>query len=81
MDALSQVGTISVVITPILSMLKERRPKGRKRELKEFGMISEETVKGDVRSHTIGYVHIQDSFNEMLKRREACTSSSHKSAQ
>ncbi|CAN9293245.1 unnamed protein product [Alternaria alternata] len=54
MDALSQVGTISVVITPILSMLKERRPKGRKRELKEFGMISEETVKGDVRSHVIG---------------------------
>ncbi|RYN76558.1 hypothetical protein AA0119_g6881 [Alternaria tenuissima] len=55
MDALSQVGTISVVITPILSMLKERRPKGRKRELKEFGMISEETVKGDVRSHVIGF--------------------------
>ncbi|CAN9269677.1 unnamed protein product [Alternaria alternata] len=47
LDALSQVGTISVVITPILSMLRERRPKGRKRELKEFGMIPEETVKGD----------------------------------
>ncbi|CAN9374228.1 unnamed protein product [Alternaria alternata] len=54
LDALSQVGTISVVITPILSMLRERRPKGRKRELKEFGMIPEETVKGDVRSHVIG---------------------------
>ena len=67
MDALSQVGTISVVITPILSMLKERRPKGRKRELKEFGMISEETVKGDVRSHTIGYVHIQDFIQRNAK--------------
>jgi hypothetical protein len=75
------VGTISVAITPVLSIRRKPKPKGRKKELKEFGIISEETVKGDVRSHTIGYVHIQDSFNEMLKRREACTSSSHKSAQ
>ncbi|KAH8625607.1 hypothetical protein IG631_19486 [Alternaria alternata] len=78
LDALNRVGTISVAITPVLSIRRKPKPKGRKKELKEFGIISEETVKGDVRSHAIGYVHIQDSFNEMLKRREACTSSSHK---
>jgi hypothetical protein len=48
-------------------MLRERRPKGRKRELKEFGMISEETVKDDVRSHVIGYVHIQDFIQRNAK--------------
>ncbi|CAN9263697.1 unnamed protein product [Alternaria alternata] len=54
LDALSQVGTISVVITPILSIQRKPESRGRKKELKEFGMISEETVKGNVRSHAIG---------------------------
>ncbi|RYO64495.1 hypothetical protein AA0116_g3223 [Alternaria tenuissima] len=55
LDALNRVGTISVAITPVLSIRRKPKPKGRKKELKEFGIISEETVKGDVRSHTIGY--------------------------
>ncbi|CAN9289328.1 unnamed protein product [Alternaria alternata] len=71
MDALSQVGTISVVITPILSMLKERRPKGRKRELKEFGMISEETVKGDAETASITPGLLQQSPTPINQRMQS----------
>ncbi|CAN9301489.1 unnamed protein product [Alternaria sp. RS040] len=46
-ENLDALGTISVAITPILSVRKKREYRGRKKELKEFGMISEETVKGD----------------------------------
>jgi hypothetical protein len=61
------VGTISVVITPILSIQRKPESRGRKKELKEFGMISEETVKDNVRSHAIGYVYIQDFIQRNAK--------------
>ncbi|KAI4696340.1 uncharacterized protein J4E88_000515 [Alternaria novae-zelandiae] len=53
LEALSSVGTISVKLTPILSYRKRIHPKGKKTELREVGEVSEESVKGDVRSHMI----------------------------
>jgi hypothetical protein len=49
------VGIISVVLTPILSIRKDPNPEGKKKELREIGMVSEEAVKGDVRSNVIAY--------------------------
>lgn len=60
------MGTISVKLTPILSYRKRIHPKGKKTELREVGEVSEESVKGDVRSHMIGYVRIVDAVQKML---------------
>ena len=56
LDTLSHVGTISVVLTPVLSRQRRSNLKSKKKELRKIGVVSEEAVKGDVRSHVIGYV-------------------------
>ncbi|RYN81352.1 hypothetical protein AA0120_g10047 [Alternaria tenuissima] len=55
LGTLSHVGTISVVLIPILSTQMISKPKGKKRELREVGPIFEEAFKGDARSHVTGF--------------------------
>ena len=69
LEALSSVGTISVKLTPILGYRRRMHPKGRKMELREVGEVSEESVKGDVRSHMIRYVRIVDTVQKRLTER------------
>jgi hypothetical protein len=50
------VGTIIVRVIPILSISKRSKhskPRIKQQKLREIGNISEEVVKGDVRSHAI----------------------------
>ncbi|KAL1797354.1 hypothetical protein ACET3X_003960 [Alternaria dauci] len=54
LDALSHVGTISVALIPITSIRRDTKSKCKKKELRALGMISEDAMKGDVRSQVIG---------------------------
>lgn len=64
---MKSVGTIYVTLTPILSYKENAHPKGKKKELSLIEEVSEEAIKGDVRSHVIRYVRIADAVQEMLK--------------
>lgn len=46
------------MLAPILSRKRKSNPKGKKAILPEIGTIFEEAIKGDLRSHKIGYVGV-----------------------
>ena len=56
LKTLNAVGTISVVLTPILRYRKSSEHRLWRSGLREIGPVSEEAIKGDVRSHVIRYV-------------------------
>jgi len=66
LETLSSVGTISVVLIPIQSFRRVRQPNDKKVVLREIGAVSEETIKGDVRSHMIRYALIADTVQRTL---------------
>ena len=63
------MGTISVTFIPVLSYRKKTNGTRKKMELREIGEVSEEAVKGDVRSHAIRYVRIVDAVQKNANRR------------
>ena len=63
LEGLKSVGTISIVLTEVLKRTRTTElPAQQKTMLREIGPVSEEAIKGDVRSQAIRFVSITDSM-------------------
>jgi delta-aminolevulinic acid dehydratase/porphobilinogen synthase len=55
LEALNSIGIISVLLIPVLSYREKATAGARAQNLRDIGTVSEEAIKGDVRSHMIRY--------------------------